>query len=248
MVNYDLSRRTSVPPAHSTAEPYVLSKPVQIKNETPETTRPREKGTSTSGSPSNIKFVLHMEQFGGEDSGSGEDDSLSTDEIASAAFETTNPEEFKKSLTKELPVRVLAYALGLNSDPQKGWRYRDIKRLLFDNLPKDQHDFIKKNNKHKLLIQRLPNRLTMEQFCKRIALLVYHFVLRDGREPKFFRRDLTRRDMLERVLKQTSPAFWETTCTKVAMIAHALIAGGASIEEAITAVDKKKDLNAFYNV
>jgi hypothetical protein len=192
-----------------------------------------------TNSKSNIHFVMHVEKKKQSDTLDEEDDMGSAAE-EQASFETKDDAEFRKSLSLVLPVRVLAYKLGLNTDPQKGWRYRDIKRLLFDNIPESQLEFIKKDARHKILVQRLPNRLTMEHFCRRLLLLVFHFVLRDGREPKFWRRDSTRRDIVDRVLKETTPSFLAKANSKVAERAFALIHAGETIERAIDQVLKPK--------
>jgi len=159
-----------------------------------------------------------------------------SDEEAIRLFESKTPEDFKKALNLVLPVRVLAYTLGLNSDPQKGWRYRDIKRLLFDNLPQSQLNIIKTDKNHSLLVQRLPNRLTMEQFCRRLWLLVFHFIVRDGKEPKFWKRDGTKREVVTKVLLDCAPQFHDNISPKAALMIHNYIAGGLSISEAMDKV------------
>jgi hypothetical protein len=74
----------------------------------------------------------------------------------------------------------------------------------------------------------------MEQFCKRLALLVFHFILRDGREPKFWVRENCRRDIIARVLTVSNPTFYSKISTPVAMYAHGLLGSTSkTIEEAI---------------
>ncbi|KAL0491064.1 DNA topoisomerase 2 [Acrasis kona] len=193
--------------------------------------------SSDGGSGSPLQFVIHKEEKSVPSQQGSQ--SETSDELASSLFESSNPSDFKEALSLVLPVRVLAYVLGLNSDPQKGWRYRDIKRLLFDNLPQAQQNLIKNNSEHSLLNQRLPNRLTMEQFCRRLLLLVYHFVVRDGKEPKFWKRDGTNRDMVNKVLLQSAPRFHQSLSPNVALTVHTLISSGMSMNEAIERADRK---------
>lgn len=43
-----------------------------------------------------------------------------------------------------------------------------------------------------MIFSRLPQKMTQKQFCKRITLLVFHFIVRDGgKEPKFWQTKST---------------------------------------------------------
>jgi hypothetical protein len=153
-------------------------------------------------------------------------------------FDSQDDTEFKRNLALILPVRVLAYGLGLHTNPNKSWRYRDIKRLLFDNISSDQEEFIKNDPYHKILVQRLPNKLSMEHFCRRLLLLAFHFILRDGRKPKFWKKDSTRKDIIERVLKETGGDFLIKVSPKIAVHAHVLVTEGMTIPEAIKVAEE----------
>lgn len=131
------------------------------------------------------------------------------------------------------PIRVLAYRIGLSKDPNKSWRYRDIKRSLFEKTTPQQASFIDKNLEHSLLKQRLPHKLSMCSFAKRIMLLVYHFILRDGREPKFWRRGSVRADLVEKILKETDADFYTKINKQAAIEVHTYTASGMTIEQAV---------------
>jgi hypothetical protein len=137
---------------------------------------------------------------------SSSEDEHSTDdaseEIPPVDVSTLNFEE-------QQPIRVLAYQIGLSKDPNKNWRYRDTKRALFDKMPKDQVEFIDKEEGHNLLQQRLPHKLSLVGFAKRIMLIVYHFIVRDGRAPKFWRKGSANQKLIEKILSEFEPEFYE---------------------------------------
>jgi hypothetical protein len=169
-----------------------------------------------------------------------------TEAEMSALFEKEG-EEFNNALSVILPVRVLAHRLGLHHDPHKSWRYRDIKRLLFDNLNEEHLEFIRQYPEHNILIQRLPNRLTMEHFCKRILLLAFHFILKDGCKPKFWQKEKVRKDLIERVLKVTCPDFLEKVNPKVAVHANLLVSEGMKVEAAVRKAEMTKSATSLSN-
>lgn len=94
-------------------------------------------------------------------------------------FEESNRE-------KAVPLRQLAFELALTNDPKKNWRFRDFKRSLFERLKQDHATFIETNPDHSLLVQRLPHKMSMAAFARRLLLLVFHFIIRDGRSPRFW--------------------------------------------------------------
>lgn len=87
---------------------------------------------------------------------------------------------------KAVPLRQLAFELALTNDPKKNWRFRDFKRSLFERLKQDHATFIETNPEHSLLVQRLPHKMSMSAFARRLLLLVFHFIIRDGRSPRFW--------------------------------------------------------------
>lgn len=100
------------------------------------------------------------------------------------------------------PIRFLAFEFGLSTDPKKQWRYRDFKRSLFERISPEQRDFINTNAEHSVLNERLPHKLSMFSFVTRVLLLVFHFILRDGSEPKFFCRASVDRKRMESILRE----------------------------------------------
>ncbi|EFC45306.1 hypothetical protein NAEGRDRAFT_57796 [Naegleria gruberi] len=156
------------------------------------------------------------------------------------------PVKFNVDLSKEnlqdtatIPIRILAYNLGLTKDIQKSWRYRDIRRALFERMIDEHIEFVDNQLEHSLLRERLPHKLTYSNFCKRVMLLVFHFVVRDGKEPKFFRRPLVQRDYIEKLLKDNDPHFYSLVETCHAHQLHNLMnRDGKTFQEAITIVFK----------
>lgn len=69
-------------------------------------------------------------------------------------------------------------------------RFRDYKRSLFDNhkMKQPQLEFMDLDTEHRELTLRLPHRITAGQFAFRIVLMGFHFALRDGRLPSFWRK------------------------------------------------------------
>ncbi|KAG2393086.1 hypothetical protein C9374_009663 [Naegleria lovaniensis] len=155
-----------------------------------------------------------------DDEGCGEDEENGVDE------------DFVNSSEKLLPIRSLAHLVGLSKDEGKTWRYRDVRRALFEKTPKEHTKFIESNQQHAILRQRLPHKLTLVSFCKRIMLLVFHFIIRDGREPKFFTRSHVKRDLIEETLEKEASEFFKRINRDVAMKIHALSCTGMSLEQA----------------
>jgi hypothetical protein len=69
-----------------------------------------------SPTQSSVHFVMHIETVPAASKDVQDTDDA---EAEKASFETTNEEEFKKSLGYILPVRILAHKLGLNTNPEK---------------------------------------------------------------------------------------------------------------------------------
>lgn len=69
-------------------------------------------------------------------------------------------------------------------------RFRDYKRSLFDNnkMKPSQVEFMERDSEHRELTLRLPHRITAAQFAFRIMLMAFHFALRDGRHPSFWKK------------------------------------------------------------
>jgi hypothetical protein len=118
------------------------------------------------------------------------------------------------------PIRILAHQIGLSKDPNKSWRYRDIKRSLFEKMTPEQERFIDGNPEHCVIKDRLPHKLSMVSFAKRIMLMVFHFILRDGREPKFWKKQTVNHDILEQVLTKNEPQFYQRINRKVAFLTY----------------------------
>jgi hypothetical protein len=129
------------------------------------------------------------------------------------------------------PIKQLAYDLGLSKDPGKNWRYRDVKRSLFDKLSTDQQQYIESNMEHAVLTQRLPNKLTMSGFAKRISLLAFHFTLRDGKEPRWYKN--VNVDIMNTSMTENEPALFASLDLNIASRAHDLIEKGSTIVDAL---------------
>jgi hypothetical protein len=157
-----------------------------------------------------------------------DEDSNSNSEFTDLSLleDNVNPQQLQ-------PIRVLAYKVGLSKDPNKSWRYRDIKRSLFEKISPQHANFIEKNLEHSLLKQRLPHKLSMCSFSKRIMLLVYHFIVRDGKEPKFWRRASVKVDVVEQILKEHDQDFYFKINKQAALEVHSYIVAGMSIDRAI---------------
>jgi hypothetical protein len=142
------------------------------------------------------------------------------------------------------PIRILAYQVGLSRDPNKSWRYRDIKRALFEKSSKDQLALVDSDSNQALLRQRLPHKLSLAQFCKRLMLLVYHFIIRDGREPKFWRKKTVRQDLVKKILQECEPEFYKKVNIKVAVLLHSYVSAGLTISDAMERIEKEGKMNA----
>jgi hypothetical protein len=132
-----------------------------------------------------------------------------------------------------LPVKDLAQQTGLCSDAKSNWRYRDLKRSLFEGLSSDQFDFIENNSEHSILKRRLPHKLSLVAFVKRIMLLVYHFILRDGREPKFWRKSHVKQDYIEKVLQEADLNLYNHINRRAAVTIRSYIIQGTPIQAAV---------------
>jgi hypothetical protein len=132
-----------------------------------------------------------------------------------------------------LPVKDLAQQTGLCSDAKSNWRYRDLKRSLFEGLSSDQFDFIENNSEHSVLKRRLPHKLSLVAFVKRIMLLVYHFILRDGREPKFWRKSHVKQDYIEKVLQEADLNLYNHINRRAAVTIRSYIIQGTPIQAAV---------------
>jgi hypothetical protein len=144
-----------------------------------------------------------------------------------------------------LPIRVLAHKIGLSKNSEKGWRYRDVKRSLFEKLSQKHFEFIEHNFEHALLKQRLPHKLSLLSFSKRIMLLVYHFIIRDGREPKFWRKGSVKSELVEKILRENDSEFYRKINRKAAFEVYSYMVNGIAIEKAIEIQQQKNKLHAI---
>jgi hypothetical protein len=133
-------------------------------------------------------------------------------------------------------IRTLAFQVGLSRDPNKLWRYRDIKRCLFRRITKEQLEYIDNDFDHKLLVTRLPHKLSLIEFCKRVMLIVYHYIVRDGKEPKFYQRREVNTTLIGKIL-ESEPAFAEKVNVKKAKYVFALVNTGLSLTDAVKKAD-----------
>jgi hypothetical protein len=131
------------------------------------------------------------------------------------------------------PIRILAYQTGISKDPSKSWRYRDIKRSLLEKSSTDQLSLIDSDSNHSILRQRLPHKLTLAQFCKRLMLLVFHYVAKDGREPKFWRKKTVRQELVKKILTECEPDFYRCVNVKVAIVLHSYVSAGMTVTAAL---------------
>jgi hypothetical protein len=129
------------------------------------------------------------------------------------------------------PIRQLAFELGLSKDPSKNWRYRDVKRSLYEKLTPEHTRFIETHPDHTLLTQRLPNKLAMSGFVKRIILLAFHFTLRDGKEPKWFKN--VRLDVINETMLEHDPIMYTRLELANAVKAQTLIISGVPFTRAL---------------
>jgi hypothetical protein len=134
------------------------------------------------------------------------------------------------------PIRILAYQIGLSADPNKSYRYRDIKRALFEKCSKEHCEMVNVDPDHSLLHQRLPHKLSLAQFCKRVMLLVFHHIVRDGREPRFWRQKGVKQDLIRKILKECEPDFYRKVNVKVALLLHSYVAAGMTFEGAMNRI------------
>ncbi|KAL0485293.1 hypothetical protein AKO1_011699 [Acrasis kona] len=142
------------------------------------------------------------------------------------------------------PIRILAYQVGLSRDPNKSWRYRDIKRALFEKCSKDQLELLDKDQDHAILKQRLPHKLSLAQFCKRLVLLVFHFIVRDGRDPKFWRKKTVRQDLVRKILCECENDFYQRVNVRVAVLLHSYVAAGMTVDTAMKKIEADGNLKA----
>ncbi|KAG2385781.1 hypothetical protein C9374_002930 [Naegleria lovaniensis] len=87
----------------------------------------------------------------------------------------------------------------------------------------DHIDFVDTQEEHSLLRERLPHKLTYSNFCKRVMLLVFHYLVRDGKEPKFYRRPLVKRELIENLLREKDPHFYSIVNPSIARELHTLL-------------------------
>jgi hypothetical protein len=133
----------------------------------------------------------------------------------------------------KLPANVLAYQIGLCKKESNNWRYRDLKRSLFESLSEEQSEFIDSHAEHALLKTRIQHKMSLTDFVTRIMLLVFHFILRDGREPKFWRKKTVKKDLIEQTLLESDEELYQQICRKSAVIIRSYIVSGMSINDAV---------------
>ncbi|KAF0978106.1 hypothetical protein FDP41_002621 [Naegleria fowleri] len=191
------------------------------------TTATREKSSSSNSKKktSSSSAKITRKSSSSNSSNRSEDSSSSNTNTAldSSKSKTTHLtiEELDDSVN--IPIRILAYNLGLTKDVSKSWRYRDIRRALFERMIEDHIDFVDTQEEHSLLRERLPHKLTYSNFCKRVMLLVFHYLVRDGKEPKFYRRPLVKRELIESLLREKDPHFYSIVNPSHARELHTLL-------------------------
>eukprot|EP00667_Euglena_gracilis_P017249 EG_transcript_18156 len=89
------------------------------------------------------------------------------------------------------------YGLKCSADGTKeGWRFRDRTRALFLNMQEDQRRFIRNHPVHNVLVHRMPAKMLVSDFARNILILGFHFMLKDGQLPQFWRKTQFRRSAL----------------------------------------------------
>lgn len=119
-------------------------------------------------------------------------------------------------------------------------RFRDYKRSLFDHkMSEGQMRLIDTDSQHTELKQRLPHKISPEQFAFRVLLMTFHFVLRDGKIPSYWTR--VRADVLMVCLPSPVRRLFSL---EVATRAHQLMEEGL---DAAAAIQRAQSLlvNAF---
>ncbi len=176
---------------------------------------------------------------------SSDDDSQDEDENHSPVSFTSIPtvENPKFNYHQLQPIRILAYQVGISKDANKSWRYRDIKRSLIDKSSKDQLGLIDADPHHTILRQRLPHKLTLAQFCKRLMLLVFHFIVKDGREPKFWRKKNVRQDLIKRILMECESDFYKCVNIRVATLLHSYVSAGMTVTDSLSKISQDGNMN-----
>jgi hypothetical protein len=182
------------PVTHGSAEPIhhqptpsmrqtTPSPPVVLS--TPKPTSPPASPPQKSESPQPNKLQKKRPRKSSPTSTSSDEEDLATTLKLNPIPTVENP---RFDFHQLQPIRILAYQFVLSADPNKRYRYRDIKRALFEKCAKEHVDMVNTDSDHSLLHQRLPHKLSLSQFCKRVILLVFHHIVRDGREPRFWRQ------------------------------------------------------------
>ncbi|KAL0478065.1 2-succinyl-5-enolpyruvyl-6-hydroxy-3-cyclohexene-1-carboxylate synthase [Acrasis kona] len=143
--------------------------------------------------------------------------------------------------------RELAYHMGLTTDATKNWRYRDIRRSLFEKLSEDHIAFLNTNNEHSMVHQRLPHKQSLVDFCKRIVAVVFHFIVRDASEPKFWRREELRKDMIIDIVRNEDPDFYRRFNASAAKsVRLCIIKDKVTVGEAIRRTNEANQNTSLY--
>ncbi len=143
------------------------------------------------------------------------------------------------------PIRILAYQIGLSGDPNKSYRYRDIKRALFEKCAKEHVEMVDNDPYHSLLHQRLPHKLSLAQFCKRVILLVFHHIVRDGREPRFWRQKGVKHELIRKILTDCEPDFYCKVNVNVALLLHSYVAAGMTFDGALQRIKDEGHMRIY---
>eukprot|EP00761_Pharyngomonas_kirbyi_P000633 gb/GECH01000633.1/.p1 GENE.gb/GECH01000633.1/~~gb/GECH01000633.1/.p1 ORF type:complete len:462 (+),score=114.32 gb/GECH01000633.1/:1-1386(+) len=196
----------------SSSEVSLNLSPLNISPNTSPSNSPRirNRGRSLSNSSDTKHFNFSMEAMT-KRGVSGRQRSLSSSEERQNLF----------------PHKHLAYEMGLTSDPQRTWRFRDFKRSLFERIKPDHASFIENSCEHSLLKQRLPHRMSMAAFCKRIMLLAFHFIIRDGKPPRFWAK------VHQPKLRANLAENYDRYNTAIASMAHTYFFSGVPVDQAI---------------
>jgi len=117
----------------------------------------------------------------------------------------------------------------------EGWRFRDRTHHLFQNMTQEQGLYIQNHPVHRILLERVPNKMRVSDFVKRVIILFFHLALKKGRMPFFWQKsDFKRQELLARLAPiDDNPR----NNPRVALEAHTLwVKEGRPIAEAIETV------------
>ncbi len=152
----------------------------------------------------------------------------SSEEASEQASRGNSPNEVNvqptqvSDYTTTTPIQQLANYFGFATSSSRSWRYRDVKRSLMENRMSLFHkNLIERNPEHWLLKERLPHKISYINFAKRIQLIVYHFIVRDGNIPSFYAKlNKLKQQELEKIVQQHDADFAAKFSIKNAFKVH----------------------------